>query len=248
MVRNLITVVSLLALSFSMGAYACDKHKKEAEEADKQEQAQGKASMLRLASAETQLLADASTAANAANTNPAAAPKEAASQANASDPSLQPTPSAQQAAAAEPGQAASGTQVAPAPNQDAAAEPSQVAPAANADKHAAATQAGEAGSSELNVVEFVLANEVVGREPKVVEAFAKENDKAFAFARINVKEASKVTFVWYRNGHEHSRMTMPVQQAKAWRTYSSVRLKPGDWKVELVANDKVIAQKSFKQE
>lgn len=102
--------------------------------------------------------------------------------------------------------------------------------------------------SNINVVEFVLANQVESREPKIVEAFSNQDERGFAFARLNVKNASEVTFVWSRNGHEVNRTTLPVHEAKKWRTFSSVKLRSGEWKVQLLANNQVLAEKNFSVE
>jgi len=100
---------------------------------------------------------------------------------------------------------------------------------------------------DFKVLEFVLAKQVVQREPtEVVEAFAEGSDKGFAFARLNVKTSSEVTFVWFRNNHVYTQYTTPIQAAKTWRTYSSIKLKPGDWKVQLLGKNKeVLAEKTF---
>lgn len=104
-----------------------------------------------------------------------------------------------------------------------------------------------AEASDLKVLEFVLANQVIEREPKdVVEKFAQGSEKAFAFARLNANVASEVTFVWYRNNQVYTQYTAPIQAAKTWRTYSSIKLKSGDWKVQLLGKNKeVLAEKTF---
>lgn len=125
----------------------------------------------------------------------------------------------------------------------------QVAP--SDEKHAAAkNDASNETTNEahdLRLVEFVLANQVESREPKnIVEAFSEEADRGFAFARLASKTTSEVTFLWTRNGHECARFTSPVQAAKQWRTFSSVKLRKGDWKVQLLDQNKVVlAEKTF---
>jgi hypothetical protein len=102
-------------------------------------------------------------------------------------------------------------------------------------------------TTDLKVVEFVLANQVVSREPKdVVEAFSDANERGFAFARLNSKSTSEITFVWTRDGKEFARITSPVHAAKQWRTFSSVKLRKGEWKVQLLDQNKVVlAEKTF---
>ncbi len=111
----------------------------------------------------------------------------------------------------------------------------------------AAAEAQSDAATDLKLVEFVLANEIVSREPKeVVESFTEGGDRGFAFARINSKATTEVTFLWTRNGHECARIKSPIQAAKTWRTYSSVKLRSGDWKVQLLDQNKVVlAEKSF---
>lgn len=105
----------------------------------------------------------------------------------------------------------------------------------------------EAAAADLKLVEFVLANQIVSREPKdVVESFSEGTDRGFAFARIQSQKNNEITFLWTRNGHECARITSPVNKAKNWRTFSSVKLKAGEWKVQLLDKDKVVlAEKSF---
>lgn len=104
-------------------------------------------------------------------------------------------------------------------------------------------------SPDLEVLEFVLASNIDAREPKeIVEVFGKEVEKGFAFARLNVKKPGEVTFLWYRNDKLVTRFSTQVHASKKWRTYSSVKMRPGQWKVQLLQNDKVLAEKSFNLE
>lgn len=111
----------------------------------------------------------------------------------------------------------------------------------------ATAEAQSDAATDLKLVEFVLANEIVSREPReVVESFTEGGDRGFAFARINSKATTEVTFLWTRNGHECARIKAPIQAARTWRTYSSVKLRSGDWKVQLLDQNKVVlAEKSF---
>lgn len=100
--------------------------------------------------------------------------------------------------------------------------------------------------ADLEVLDFVLAGNVESREPQnIVEAFGKENTRGFAFARLRVNTASDVTFVWYRNDTPVARYKSSIHPAKKWRTYSSVTLRPGQWKVQLLDKDQVVAEKTF---
>ncbi len=113
-------------------------------------------------------------------------------------------------------------------------------------KTESSAEQAKAELNDLEVLEFVLANQVENREPKnLVDSFTSNEERGFAFARLRAQTNSKITFVWYRNGHEYARFTLPVNASKKWRTYSSVKLRPGEWKVQLLAEDKVLAEKTF---
>jgi hypothetical protein len=100
--------------------------------------------------------------------------------------------------------------------------------------------------ADIKVIEFVLTNKVEGRQPKdVVENFNSENGKGFAFAQLSTAKPAQVTFIWSKEGKEHSRFTTHVHAAKRWRTYSSAKLRPGHWKVQLVVGDQVLAERAF---
>jgi hypothetical protein len=122
-----------------------------------------------------------------------------------------------------------------------------VAPSKPAETAAIPKEAvSELAKSDLEVVEFVLAQQIDAREPKnIVENFNKENQRGYAFARLSSPEIKDVTFIWFREGKEYSRYKTTVQAAKKWRTFSSVKLRPGHWKVQLVSNDAVLAEKAF---
>ncbi len=110
-----------------------------------------------------------------------------------------------------------------------------------------APKENQAESADLEVLEFVLASKIENREPQgITDSFANVDDRAYAFARLNVKTQGKVTFVWFRNDSEYTRFTTDVQTAKKWRTYASVKLRPGTWKVQLLNEDNsVLAEKTF---
>lgn len=122
-----------------------------------------------------------------------------------------------------------------------------IAPSQSAETAAIPKEAvSELAKSDLEVVEFVLADQIAAREPKnIVENFNKENQRGYAFARLSSPEVKEVTFIWFREGKEHSRYKTTVQAAKKWRTFSSVKLRPGHWKVQLVSNDAILAEKAF---
>ena len=105
-------------------------------------------------------------------------------------------------------------------------------------------------TQDLQVVDFVLTNQVVNREPKeALENFAAGTERGVAFVRLKAKADTDVTFVWYRNDKEYTRYKTEVHPGKQWRTFSSVKLRPGDWKVQLLGENKeVLAEKTFSVE
>lgn len=104
-----------------------------------------------------------------------------------------------------------------------------------------------AKAQDLQVLDFVLTNRVIKREPQgALDTFAEGAKQGVAFARLHANVNTEVTFVWLRDGQEYRRYKAPVQATKQWRTFSSINLRPGDWKVQLVGkNNEVLAEKSF---
>jgi hypothetical protein len=106
----------------------------------------------------------------------------------------------------------------------------------------------QAGSAMM-VRDFVLTNGIYEREPvNTTEDFMTSDGTAYAFARINNDgEPSKVSFIWQYQGSEHASVDQTIGTSGSWRTWSSVNLKPGDWRVQLVTEDgRVIAERTFK--
>ncbi len=127
-------------------------------------------------------------------------------------------------------------------------EPSEIASMGQKSENKSEEQQSlpQVANVDVKVIEFVLANKVEGREPKeVVETFNQENGKGFAFAQLSAEKHSQVAFVWFKEGREHSRFTTNVHASKRWRTYSSTKLRPGNWKVQLMAGDQVLAERTF---
>ena len=98
----------------------------------------------------------------------------------------------------------------------------------------------------VQVIDFVLTNKIEGREPKdIIEKFDHENLQGFAFARLSADKHAQITFIWFKDGREQSRFTTYVHASKRWRTYASTKLRPGNWKVQLVADKAVLAEREF---
>jgi len=108
--------------------------------------------------------------------------------------------------------------------------------------------AGPAQAGSMMVRDFVLTNGIYEREPvNKTETFMTSDGTGYAFARINNEGApSNVSFVWTYEGSQHASVDMTVGTSGSWRTWSSVNLKPGDWRVQLVTQDgRVIAERTF---
>ena len=108
--------------------------------------------------------------------------------------------------------------------------------------------AAPAAAAELVVRDFVLAHGIVGREPtNDTNGFTTQDEKAFAFARINnTGSPTAVNVVWQHEGTQHASVWLNVGESPAWRTWSSANLKSGNWSVTLIdAEGSVLVQRSF---
>ena len=106
-----------------------------------------------------------------------------------------------------------------------------------------------AAAEQTAVNDFLLSRTIVDREPaEVTESFSASDDQAYAFARVNNPGTpTSVSFVWHRDNHHHATIHMNVGTSSSWRTWSSVKLQPGLWSVQLVSeNGQVLGQKSFR--
>lgn len=87
----------------------------------------------------------------------------------------------------------------------------------------------------LYVREFILAKDVVEREPvDIVDSYAMTDARAWSFARIhNSSVMQDVFFEWYYEDELYFEMNSKIGVSPNWRTYSSVGLQPGSWRVIL---------------
>jgi hypothetical protein len=95
---------------------------------------------------------------------------------------------------------------------------------------------------------FVLSHGVHDREPiSDTESFNVGDGKAFAFARIqNTGEPTMVSFVWEYGDTTHATVPVNVGASSGWRTWSTAKLRSGDWRVKLVdAQGEVLLEKAF---
>lgn len=106
----------------------------------------------------------------------------------------------------------------------------------------------ETENDTLFVHEFLLARDVVEREPvDVVESYTMDDSRAWCFVRIhNSEKMQDVYFEWYYEDEQYFRMNAKIGVSDNWRTYSSVGLQPGQWRVLLRdRHGSVLAEQTF---
>jgi len=106
----------------------------------------------------------------------------------------------------------------------------------------------EMENDTLFVHELLLARDVVEREPvDVVDAYTMDDSRAWCFVRIhNSQKMQDVYFEWYHEDEQYFRMNSKVGISENWRTYSSVGLQPGQWRVLLRdRHGEILAEQSF---
>ncbi|MBW2466155.1 MAG: DUF2914 domain-containing protein, partial [Deltaproteobacteria bacterium] len=78
---------------------------------------------------------------------------------------------------------------------------------------------------------------VSDREPYgIAEEFSVGAETVFCFLEAeNIELDRIVSFVWYFEGEKKARVSLPIQEGKRWRTYSSKKIAQlkGNWTVEL---------------
>ena len=91
----------------------------------------------------------------------------------------------------------------------------------------------------LFVRQIVLCKSLRNHEPvDVVEAFSVADKRGLCYVRIhNTKRPAYITFRWFYKDEHYASIKNKVGVSKNWRTYSSVRLRPGRWRVEVVNED-----------
>lgn len=108
-----------------------------------------------------------------------------------------------------------------------------------------------AAQGSMVIRDFVLTHGIFEREPTgTTDNFSSSDGRGYAFARIsNEGMPTQVTFVWYYGDEMHASVDMNIGTSGGWRTWSSVNLRPGNWRVKLQdANGMVIAERSFSVE
>ena len=109
-----------------------------------------------------------------------------------------------------------------------------------------AAQPAHAGSVVIR--DFVLTHGINDREPMgTTERFDTDDARGFAFARLNNDGTpTNVSFIWELDNQVHASIDMSVGTSPGWRTWSSVTLRPGSWRVKLMdESGLMLAEKSF---
>jgi hypothetical protein len=105
-----------------------------------------------------------------------------------------------------------------------------------------------AAQDSIVIRDFVLTHGIYEREPVGrTEAFASGDGRGYVFARIaNDGAPTRISFLWYRGEDLHAAIDATIGTSAAWRTWSSVNLQPGQWRVKLRdAGGRVIAERAF---
>ena len=104
-----------------------------------------------------------------------------------------------------------------------------------------------AGNS-LVIRDFVLTHGIYEREPVgTTDSFSIDDARGYAFVRIaNDGAPTTVSFVWMHGGETHADIDMNIGTSSGWRTWSSINLKPGQWRVDVKSSEgTILAQRSF---
>ena len=105
-----------------------------------------------------------------------------------------------------------------------------------------------AAEGSVVIRDFVLTHGIHEREPVgTTDSFMSSDGRGYAFARIsNDGSPTQVSFIWYYGDEMHATIDMNIGTSGGWRTWSSVNLRPGNWRVKLQdSNGMVIAERSF---
>ncbi len=98
------------------------------------------------------------------------------------------------------------------------------------------------------VRDFVLSHGIQEREPtSITESFHVMDGKAFAFAQIqNTGDPTMVSFVWEYGKTHYATIPVNVGASLGWRTWSTAKLRSGNWRVKLLdADGEVLLEKAF---
>jgi hypothetical protein len=96
----------------------------------------------------------------------------------------------------------------------------------------------------FTIARMAMCERIDNREPvNIADTFSADTEKVFCFLEAkNIDEDTMVTFVWYFDNKEMSRVSLPLTKGRRWRTYASKKLAgmKGNWKVELLESSGII--------
>ena len=82
-----------------------------------------------------------------------------------------------------------------------------------------------------------ISRNIENREPVASgEIFSAATEKIYCYLDTrNIDQDTTISFVWYHKDREISRVALPLQKGRRWRTWSSKKINglKGNWKVEL---------------
>ena len=96
----------------------------------------------------------------------------------------------------------------------------------------------------FTISRMVMSERVTDREPNgIADTFSADVETVFCFLETkDINIDTVISFVWYFEGQEKARITLPLQKGLRWRTYSSKKLAnmKGSWTVELQENSGIV--------
>ena len=84
---------------------------------------------------------------------------------------------------------------------------------------------------------MIMCERISDREPiNESVTFSADTESVYCFLEAkDIETDTPISFIWYFEGEEKARVTLPLQKGMRWRTYSSKKLAnmKGRWTVEL---------------
>ena len=84
---------------------------------------------------------------------------------------------------------------------------------------------------------MIMCERISDREPiNESVTFSADTESVYCFLEAkDIETDTPISFIWYFEGEEKARVTLPLQKGMRWRTYSSKKLvnMKGIWTVEL---------------
>ena len=89
----------------------------------------------------------------------------------------------------------------------------------------------------FTISRMVMCDSISDREPNgIADTFSADTESVYCFLEAkDIETDTPISFIWYFEGQEKARVTLPLQKGMRWRTYSSKKLAnmKGRWTVEL---------------